>query len=84
MALGVHTVGGLIHFILRLFIWRLFWRFGILIWHIRTFGPVILVLIVGALAVWIILRWRRRNRPGPPPGRSPGEEGPADAGPRDW
>jgi hypothetical protein len=83
MALGAHSVGGLIHFIFRLFIWRLIWRSGMLIWHIRTFGPAILLLVVGALAVWIIVRWRRRHRPGPPPGRSAGEEGPAGAGPRD-
>ena len=82
MALGAHTVGGLVHFILRLFIWRLFWRFGMLIWHIRTFGPPILLLLLAALTVWIILWWRRRNRPAPP-GRSPGGEGAAEAGPRD-
>ena len=83
MALGAHTVGGLIHFILRLFIWRLIWRSGMLIWHIRTFGPPILLLLLAALAVWIVLRWRRRNRPAPPPGGSPGGEGAAGAGPRD-
>ena len=39
IALGV---GGVVHFIWRLFIWRLFWRWSLLIWHIKTFGPVIL------------------------------------------
>jgi hypothetical protein len=82
MALGAHTVGGLIHFIVRLFIWRLFWRSGMLIWHIRTFGPVILVLILAALVAWAIHRWRRRNQPRPP-GRSSDDNGSAGAGPRD-
>jgi len=83
MASGAHVLGGLIHFILRLFIWRLLWRFGMLIWHIRTFGPPILLLVLAALALWIIVRWRRRHPAGPSPGDSPGREGAAGTGPAD-
>lgn len=78
-ALGV---GGLAHFIWRLFIWRLFWRWSLLIWHIKTFGPIILLLIVLAVAMWLVLRARRRadrRRPG-----SPDSGGVGDPGPRDW
>jgi hypothetical protein len=83
MASGAHVLGGLIHFILRLFIWRLLWRFGMLVWHIRTFGPPILLLVLAALALWIIVRWRRRHPAGPAPGDSPGREGAAGTGPGD-
>src|ERR1700749_1663986 len=77
-ALGV---GGLVHFIFRLFIWRLFWRWSLLIWHIKTFGPVILLLIVLAVAMWLVVRGPRRadsgRRPDPDTGK-PGGPGPRD------
>ncbi len=78
-ALGV---GGLAHFIWRLFIWRLLWRWSLLIWHIKTFGPIILLLIVLTVAMWLVLRSRRRadrRRPD-----SPGNGDPGGPGPRDW
>jgi hypothetical protein len=76
-ALGV---GGVAHFILRLFIWRWLWRFSMLIWHIKTFGPVILLLVVLVIALWLILRTRRRQgrREG-----SLGDRGRDGPGPRD-
>jgi hypothetical protein len=77
-ALGV---GGLAHFIFRLFIWRLFWRWSLLIWHIKTFGPVILLLIVLAVAMWLILRARRRQDTGRRPDSDNGGLG--GPGPRD-
>lgn len=78
-ALGV---GGLVHFIWRLFIWRLLWRWSLLIWHIKTFGPVILLLIVLAVAMWLVLRARRREARRRPD--SSGNGGLGDPGPRDW
>lgn len=78
-ALGV---GGLVHFIWRLFIWRLLWRWSLLIWHIKTFGPVILLLIVLAVAMWLILRARRRADAGRRPDSDNGNLG--GSGPRDW
>jgi hypothetical protein len=78
-ALGV---GGLAHFIFRLFIWRLFWRWSLLIWHIKTFGPIILLLIVLAVAMWLILRARRRQDTGRRPDSDNGGLG--GSGPRDF
>ncbi|MGP7996668.1 MAG: hypothetical protein ACLPKI_04940 [Streptosporangiaceae bacterium] len=75
-ALGV---GGVVHFIFRLFVWRLLWRWSVLLWHIKTFGPVILLLIVLLVALALILRARRRADTRPR--RGPGDDGP---GPRDW
>jgi hypothetical protein len=84
VALGTHVLalgrlslghaalgGGLVHFILRLIIWRVIWRFVMLIWHIRAFGPGLLLLVLFALVLWVILRSRRRRgdtggRPGDP------------------
>jgi hypothetical protein len=61
--------GGLAHFILRLIIWRMIWRFVMLIWHIRVFGPGLLLLALFALVVWAILRSRRwRSDTGGRPG----------------
>jgi hypothetical protein len=78
-ALGV---GGLVHFIWRLFIWRLFWRWSLLIWHIKTFGPIILLLIVLCVALWLVLRARRRDTRRRPGAKDSGDLG--DPGPRDW
>jgi hypothetical protein len=78
-ALGV---GGLVHFIWRLFIWRLFWRWSLLIWHIKTFGPIILLLIVLCVAMWLVLRARRRNARRRPDSTDSGD--PGAPGPRDW
>jgi len=80
-ALGVGSVVGVAHFILRLFIWRWLWRFSMLIWHIKTFGPVILLLIVLVIAMWLILRTRRRQRSRE---GTLGDQGPDGPGPRDW
>ena len=80
-AFGVGSVVGVAHFILRLFIWRWLWRFSMLIWHIKTFGPVILLLVVLVIGLWLILRARRRQ------GRREGtldDRDPDGSGPRDW
>ena len=56
--------GGLAHLILRLFIWRMVWRLGLLIWHIPAVGPGVFLLIVAVLIGVAIIR-SRRGRPGP-------------------
>jgi hypothetical protein len=68
--------GGLGHWLVRLFIWHEIWRFGRAIWHIPTFGPVIIILLVAAVVALGVLRsrggpgWLSRRRGG--------------TGPRDW
>jgi hypothetical protein len=75
--------GGLAHWIVRLFIWHELFRLFRVIWHIRTFGPIIVLLIIAALIglsiwkPWRGTRWPRRSYGG--------MGGPkAGPGPRDW
>jgi hypothetical protein len=73
-------VGG-VKFLVLLLIWRAVWRFGLLLWRIPTFGPVIVGVIVLAVAAAGVMRaarlgpWRRRG------GIFGGGSG---SGPRDW
>jgi len=82
--------GGLGHLLVKLFIWHLIWRVGLLIWRVPTVGPGLVLLIVLALIALIIFRARGgRGWPGPRgPGR--GRRNPFDdriggqVSPRDW
>lgn len=69
-------------FLSHLFIWRVIWRLGLTLWRIPTFGPVLVALIVLALAAGTVLRasgrWPRRRRRGGLYGYGSG------GGPRDW
>ena len=84
-ALGGFGGGGLAHWLVRLFIWHLIWRFGLRIWHIHTYGPIIIGVIVLGAVVLALLRsrngpgWWRRSGSG-----SGTRSGDGDAGPRDW
>ncbi len=77
--------GGLLHWIIRLIIWRELFRLFRYLWRIPTFGPylcVLLGLVIIGLLVWQ-QRWRasrQRGRPGDggTDGHQPG------SGPRDW
>jgi hypothetical protein len=79
LALGGGGLGGLI---IHIIIWHLIWRLIWYVWHIHTFGPYLVVLIIAALVGATI--WRRRHggwgrrRSGGYAGRGTG------AGPRDW
>lgn len=53
--------GGLGRFLVRLFIWHAIWRFALLIWHIPTFGPPLLVLIIAAVVTGGVFAARRRR-----------------------
>ena len=75
--------GGLVHLIVRLFIWHEIGRLFRYLWHIPTFGPFIVValgcVLVG-LAVWRHYHgrmWGSRRRSG-----SAGYG--SGSGPRDW
>jgi hypothetical protein len=76
LAGSVHALGGggLAHLIIRLFIWREIWRFIRLIWHIQTFGPWIVGLIVAVIIGLIVWRKQRGQRP----------RAGADTGPQGW
>jgi hypothetical protein len=90
--------GGLAHFLVRLFIWHEIWRLGRELWHIPTFGPIIVILLGVAVVALSILRsrgglgWRGAGEaePVPVPGRAIGKAsggGPGDrlpAGARPW
>ncbi|MGO9218898.1 MAG: hypothetical protein ACLP5E_14240 [Streptosporangiaceae bacterium] len=87
LALGGAGGGGLAHLLIRLFIWHLIWRLGLLIWRVPAVGPELVVVIVLALVALAILRSRRgRGWPGPGRGpRNPFRDRTGDqAGPRDW
>jgi hypothetical protein len=74
--------GGLARLLIHLFIWHEIWRLLHYVWHIHTFGPVIVivvVLVLIALSVWH-RQWRpfRRRQRGGSTGYGTG------GGPRDW
>jgi hypothetical protein len=78
-ALGGGGLGGLL---IHLIIWHEIWRLIRYVWHIHTFGPFLVVLIIAALvaaSVWRQHRgsWGRRRRGGYA-GQGSG------SGPRDW
>ena len=58
---------GRVKFLFLLFVWRAGWRFGLLLWRIPTFGPIIIGVIVLAVAAAAVMRaaglgpWRRRG-----------------------
>jgi|SRR6185437_15032506 len=53
--------GGLGHFIVRLFIWHEIARLVRYLWHIPTFGPIIVIgLVVVAVGLFV---WRRVRGP---------------------
>lgn len=68
-------------FLFLLFLWRAIWRVGLLLWRIPTYGPVIVGVIVLAVAAAAVMRasgrWPRRRRGGLF-NRGSGN------GPRDW
>ncbi len=75
--------GGLAHFLVRLFIWHEIWRLVRLLWHIPTFGPIIVILLVLALVTVGFLR--SRGGPGWLTRRGGGSGGVGTGtGPRDW
>lgn len=47
---------GVVKFLFLLFIWRAVWRIGLLLWRIPTFGPVIVGVIVLAIAAAAVVR----------------------------
>ena len=73
--------GGLAHFLVRLFIWHEIWRLGRELWHIPTFGPIIVILL--GLAVVALSILRSRGGPGWLSRRRGGRTG-SGTGPRDW
>ena len=80
LAIGGGGIGSLL---VHLFIWHLIWRFFFIIWHIHTFGPILVALIVACAVTLAILRsrrgsgWWRRSRGGSMRCGS-------GTGPRDW
>jgi hypothetical protein len=54
--------GGIGSFLVHLFIWHLIFRFVFAVWHIHTFGPIIVGLIVAGVVSLAILRSRRGSR----------------------
>jgi hypothetical protein len=89
---GLGGGGGLVHLLVRLFIWREIWRLAIFLWRIPTFGPVIVLLIAAALVVLAIFRarggrgWPGPRWPGGPrrPGRGRTDPFGDRGSPRDW
>lgn len=78
--------GGLVHLIIRLFIWHEIFRLVRYLWRIHTFGPF-LVVALGLILVGLIV-WRQSRgprRPGRWRGRSSGgHDAGSGTGPRDW
>jgi len=73
--------GGLVHFLITLVIWHEIWRVLRYLWHVKTFGPFIVLAIIAALIALSVLsrrgmRWRRRR------GGQLG--GGSESGPRNW
>lgn len=54
--------GGLGHFLVHLFIWRLIWRAGLGLWRVPVAGPFIVVLLIVAIVALVILRKQRGPR----------------------
>jgi hypothetical protein len=86
LAIGAGLGGaGLTSILIHLVIWHLIWSAGLSLWHIPTFGPFIVLLLIAALITLGIIRRRRprwhgrrwRNRGGFT-GKGSG------SGPRDW
>lgn len=76
--------GGLAHWIVRLFIWHEIWRLIRYLWHIPTFGPIIVVAL-GVIFVGLLV-WRQFHGPiwaGRRRGRGSTGYG-TGSGPRDW
>jgi hypothetical protein len=78
-ALGGGGGGGLAHLIVRLFIWRAGWR-------IHTFGPIIVILLVLAVAGVAVFRSAGARWPGQRPRGTGGNDRDDEPrfGPRDW
>lgn len=74
--------GGLAHFLVRLFIWRAIGRFFRLLWHIPAVGPVIVIVLILAVAGFILWRMSRGRSAGV--GGGPRGGGPNGRSPRDW
>jgi hypothetical protein len=87
VAIGGGGLGGLGHFLIRLFIWHEIFRLFRYLWRVPTFGPFIVIAII--LIVAGVLIWRRTHGPfirrgGGPGGRGRPGGGGGPAGPRDW
>jgi hypothetical protein len=84
LALGGGGLGGLGHFLIRLFIWHEIFRLFRYLWHIHTYGPFIVIAII--LIVAGVLIWRRTHGPFIRRGSSRPGRGSAGGpgGPRDW
>jgi hypothetical protein len=81
VALGGGGLGGLL---IHLIIWHEIWRLLRYVWHIHTFGPFIVLLIIAAIIGASV--WRRQRgawRPGRRAGGSYTGAG-TRTGPRDW
>lgn len=74
--------GGLAHWIIRLFIWHEIFRLIRYVWHIHTFGPFIVVVIL--LAIVGLTVWRRQRGPRPWRRQRGSTSGGTGTGPRDW
>ena len=85
VALGGGGLGGLL---VKLLIWHELFRLFRVLWHIHTFGPIIVIALVAALIALSV--WRPWRRAGPWRGRwrRPGDGWGAGTssgpGPRDW
>jgi hypothetical protein len=75
VALGGGSLGRLL---IHLFIWHLIWRFALALWHVPTFGPIIVVVLVIALVAAAVYWSRRARSRGGRYGYGTG------TGPRDW
>jgi hypothetical protein len=75
--------GGLGSLLVHIIIWHELWRLIRYVWHIHTFGPFIVVLIIAALVGAEV--WRRHRGAWRPRRRNQGFSGSgSQTGPRDW
>jgi hypothetical protein len=81
LGLGGVAGGGLVHWIVRLFIWHEIWRLFRNLWRVPTFGPFIVIALI--LVIVGLLIWRQSRRRTAWPGRRRGDGSPG-RGPRDW